>query len=120
MYTIAIVIIIVILSEFYYYISNSKINFIGEFLITKKENETIFPIKYNKYSINGDKIIKHEAGYIFLKENYNLFIKENNKTFLAKKDKIYKINSDFVVEVLDINGKNIIYYYINSNHNNLP
>jgi hypothetical protein len=113
MYIIALIIFIVILIEFYYYISNSKINFIGEYNVIKKEDETVFPKKYNEYSIDGDKIIKHAPGYIFLRENYNLFIKENNKTFLAKKNKIYKIDSDFIVEVIDVNGKNTVYYYIN-------
>ena len=116
MYIIALIIFIVILIEFYYYISNSKINFIVESRVIKKEIETIFPKKYNEYSVNGDKLIKHSPGYIFLKDDYNLFIKNNNKTFLAKKGKIYKLDSDFIVEVIDVNGKNTIYYYIDLLH----
>jgi hypothetical protein len=64
--------------------------------------------------VKGDKLINHLSGYIFLKESYNLFIKEKNKTIIAKKNKIYKINSDFTVEILDVNGKNTFYYYIKS------
>ena len=72
------------------------------------------PVKYNKFSVKGDKLINHFAGYIYLKENYNFFIKEKNKTTMAKKNKIYKIDTDFTVEVLDVNGKTTFYYYIKS------
>jgi hypothetical protein len=78
------------------------------------DDENFLPSKYNEYSVKGDKIINHSAGYILLKENFNFFIKENNKTQLAKKNKIYKINSEFSVEILDVNGKNTVYYYIKS------
>ena len=33
--------------------------------------------------------------------------------FLAKKDIIYNLKSNFTVEVLDVNGKNTVYYYVN-------
>jgi hypothetical protein len=112
---IALIIFIIVLSEFYYGITNSKINISVESLSVKKLDEKInFPEKYNEYSVKGDKTINHHPGYIYLKENFNLFIKENDKTFLAKKDKVYKINSEFGVEVLDVNGKDTIYYYIKS------
>jgi hypothetical protein len=111
---IAIITLIIILIEFYHAFKNSRILIENRSTNIKKEQDNFLPVKYNEYSVNGDKIIKHLNGYIYLKENYNFFIKEKHKTHMAKKNKIYKINTDFTVEVLDINGKNIFYYYIKS------
>lgn len=109
---IAIITLIIILIEFYNAIKNSKTTIMYKIPRDKGlDGENFLPIKYNEYSVKGDKIINHLAGHILLRENYNFFIKENNKTHLAKKNKIYKINSEFIVEVLDVNGKNTVYYY---------
>lgn len=109
---IAIIILIIILTEFYYIIKNCKTSF-SEYLKIKKIEEKIFlPKTYHRYSIKGDKIIDHLPGYILIKDNYNIFIKENNKTFLVKKDTPYILKTNFIVEVLDVNGKNTIYYYV--------
>jgi hypothetical protein len=80
--------------------------------IKKLEEKILLPKKYHEYSIKGDKIINHLPGYILIKDSYNIFIKENNKTFLAKKDVVYNLKSGFSIEVLDVNGKNTIYYYV--------
>ena len=111
---IAIITFVIILIEIYHAIKNSKISFKNKLTSEKKDVEHNFPIKYNKYTVKGDKIINYFAGYIYLKENFNFFIKENDKTFLAKKNKIYKINTNFEVDILDVNGKNTYYYYIKS------
>jgi len=115
---IAIILLIIILIEFYEIFKNSKLGIKNKSSYNKIENENEkflpFKFKYNRYSVKGDKLINHSSGYIYLKENYNFFIREKNKTLFAKKNKIYKINSDFTVEVLDVNGKNIFYYYIKS------
>jgi hypothetical protein len=109
---IAIITLIIILIEFYNAIRNSKTKIVYKSTHDKRLDSVNFlPVKYNEYSVKGDKIIDHMAGYILLKENFNFFIKEKNKTQLAKKNKIYKINSEFTVEVLDVNGKDTIYYY---------
>ena len=127
---IAIILLIIILVEFYSAFKNSRTTIINK--STHDENEKYneneknnenenenesnkkMPVKYNKFSVKGDKLINHFAGYIYLKENYNFFIKEKNKTTMAKKNKIYKIDTDFTVEVLDVNGKTTFYYYIKS------
>jgi hypothetical protein len=116
MYSIfAIITLIIILIEFYNAIRNSKTTIIYKSKHDNRLNdENFFPVKYNEYSIKGDKIINHSAGQILLKENFNFFIKEKNKMYLAKKNKIYKINSEFTIEILDVNGKDTIYYYIKS------
>lgn len=112
---IAIITLIIILIEFYNLIRNSNTKIIYKSIQGKNLDDLKFlKVKYNEYSVKGDKIIDHVAGYILLKENFNFFIKEKNKMYLAKKDKSYKINSEFTVEVLDVNGKNIIYYYTKS------
>ena len=111
---IAIILLIIILIEFYNIFKNSKITIENKSIRDKQDNEKFLPVKYNRYLVKGDKLINHLSGYIFLKESYNLFIKEKNKTIIAKKNKIYKINSDFTVEILDVNGKNTFYYYIKS------
>lgn len=110
---IAIILLVIILIEFYYIIKNYKMSFSDYIKIKKLEKTTSFPKKYHEYSIKGDKIIDHLPGYIFIKDSFNIFIKENNKMFLAKKDIIYNLKSNFSVEVLDVNGKNTVYYYVN-------
>lgn len=112
---IAIITLIIILIEFYTSIRISKKTIIYKFTHDNGlDGENFLPVKYNEYSVNGDKIINHSAGQILLKENFNFFIKEKNKMYLAKKNKIYKINSEFTIEILDVNGKDTIYYYIKS------
>jgi hypothetical protein len=110
---IAIIILIISLIEFYNIIKNYKISFSEYIKIKKLEEKISFPKKYNEYSIKGDKIIDHLPGYFFIKNSFNIFIKEDNKTFLAKKGIFYNLKSNFSVEVLDVNGKNTFYYYIN-------
>ena len=131
---IAIILLIIILVEFYSAFKNSRTTITNKSTHyenknkneknneneneknNENENESNkkMPVKYNKFSVKGDKLINHFAGYIYLKENYNFFIKEKNKTTMAKKNKIYKIDTDFTVEVLDVNGKTTFYYYIKS------
>jgi len=109
---IAVILLIIILIEFYYIIKNYKMSFSEYIKIKKLEEKILLPKKYHEYSIKGDKIINHLPGYILIKDSYNIFIKENNKTFLAKKDVVYNLKSGFSIEVLDVNGKNTIYYYV--------
>jgi hypothetical protein len=111
---IAIISLIIILIEFYNVFKNSKRSIENKSAYNKTEIEKFLHLKYNNYLVKGDKVINHLAGYIYLKDNYNFFIKEKNKTIIAKKNKIYKIDTDFTVEVLDVNGKNVFYYYIKS------
>jgi len=112
---IAIITLIIILIEFYTSIRISKKTIIYKSTrVNGLDGENFLPVKYNEYSVKGDKIINHSAGQILLKENFNFFIKEKNKMYLAKKNKIYKINSEFTIEILDVNGKDTIYYYIKS------
>ena len=110
---IAIIILIIILIECYNIIKNYKMSFSDYIKIKKIDDSISFPKNYNEYSIKGDKIIDHLPGYFFIKDSFNIFIKEDNKTFLAKKGIIYNLKSDFSVEVLDVNGKNTFYYYVN-------
>ena len=109
---IAVILLIIILIEFYYIIKNYKTSFSEYIKIKKLEEKILLPKKYHEYSIKGDKIIVHLPGFILIKDSYNIFIKENNKTFLAKKDVVYNLKSGFSIEVLDVNGKNTIYYYV--------
>jgi hypothetical protein len=109
---IAVILLIIILIEFYYIIKNYKTSFSEYIKIKKLEEKILLPKKYHEYSIKGDKIIDHLPGYILIKDSYNIFIKEDNKTFLAKKDVVYNLKSGFSIEVLDVNGKNTIYYYV--------
>jgi len=109
---IAIITLIIILIEFYHAFKSSKTNFKTKFTPDKiLNNQDFIQVKYNEYFVKGDKIINHAAGYVYLKENFNFFIKETDKSYLAKKNKIYKINKEFSVEILDVNGKNTVYYY---------
>jgi hypothetical protein len=114
---IVIIILIIILTEIYCIFKNKSV---GIEKLNKEivNNEIPVTVRYNEYLVKGDKIIKHKPGYIYVKENFNLFIKEKNNTLLAKKNKVYKFNTDFTVEILDVNGKNTVYYYITTIHNN--
>jgi len=120
----AIITLIIILTEIYHILKhkpldvrNKPLNIKNKKLDIKNkplDNENFNEIKYNKYLVRGDKVIIHDPGYIYLKENFNFFINEKNKTLLAQKNKVYKINTKFTVEIVDVNGKDTIYYYIKS------
>ena len=120
----AIITLIIILTEIYHILKHKPLDIRNKPLYIKNkkldiknkplDNENFNEIKYNKYLVRGDKIIIHDPGYIYLKENFNFFINEKNKTLLAQKNKVYKINTKFTVEIVDVNGKDTIYYYIKS------
>jgi len=120
----AIITLIIILTEIYHILKHKPLDIRNKPLYIKNkkldiknkplDNENFNEIKYNKYLVRGDKVIIHDPGYIYLKENFNFFINEKNKTLLAQKNKVYKINTKFTVEIVDVNGKDTIYYYIKS------
>ena len=71
-------------------------------------------IKFNKYSVIGDKKINHAPGKIMILDDNNIFINTDNHNLFMKKKLIYNIITPFELEILNINtsNKNIIYYYI--------
>ena len=105
MYVIIITIILLIFIEIINYLP--KINL--HFLFKNKENKKIDSFTEYKSEVSFEK--EFESGKLYTNDNYNLFIIKNNETTLVKKDTIYEINEPFILKYININEKNIIYYY---------
>lgn len=69
---------------------------------------------YDSYEVSNDINIKLKPGRIYIKDNYNIFINISDKLILMEKDTVYKIESDFIIEIINVNGENITYYYLNN------
>lgn len=105
MYVIIITITLLIFIEIINYLP--KINL--HFLFKNKENKKIDSFTEYKSEVSFEK--EFESGKLYTNDNYNLFIIKNNETTLVKKDTIYEINEPFILKYININEKNIIYYY---------
>lgn len=105
MYVIIITITLLIFIEIINYLP--KINL--QFLFKNKENKKIDSFTKYKSEVSFEK--EFESGKLYTTDNYNLFIIKNNETTLVKKDTIYEINEPFILKYININEKNIIYYY---------
>lgn len=105
MYVIIITITLLIFIEIINYLP--KINL--HFLFKNKENKKIDSFVEYKSEVSFEK--EFESGKLYTNDNYNLFIIKNNETTLVKKDTIYEINEPFILKYININEKNIIYYY---------
>lgn len=105
MYIIIITITLLIFIEIINYLP--KINL--HFLFKNKENKKIDSFTEYKSEVSFEK--EFESGKLYTNDNYNLFIIKNNEITLVKKDTIYEINEPFILKYININEKNIIYYY---------
>jgi len=122
MYIIILIIIFIIIFELYYVIKNLfniyGVDYINKPIVNLHDfNKNIYTkekkneLKFNKFFVNGDKKIDYKSGKIFTNEDYNIFIQYNNKISLIKKNIIYDIPGNFILEIIDVNEENIIYYY---------
>lgn len=118
MYIILSIIVTIILFEFYALIKSLMPKYIIEKKTKKPEVVDTEPdkLKFNKYSVRGDKKINHIAGKIMISDDHNVFINTENYNTLMKKKKIYDIISPFELEILNVSvlNQNINYYYISN------
>lgn len=105
MYVIIITITLLIFLEIINYLP--KINL--HFVFKNKENKKIDSFTEYKSEVSFEK--QFESGKLYTNDDYNLFIIKNNETTLVKKDTVYEINEPFILKYININEKNIIYYY---------
>lgn len=105
MYVIIITVTLLIFLEIINYLP--KINLY--FLFKNKENKKIDSFTEYKSEVSFEK--QFESGKLYTNDDYNLFIIKNNETTLVKKDTIYEIDEPFILKYININEKNIIYYY---------
>lgn len=116
MYIILSIVVIIILLELYLFTKSLIPEFKSEEKVKKSVNvDTEFDkIKFNKYSVIGDKKINHGPGKIMILDDNNIFINTENYNTLMKKKLIYNITTPFELEILNVNvsNENIIYYYI--------
>ena len=61
------------------------------------------------------KNIEFKPGKIMIKNDYTIFIDYNKDVIPMEKDKIYNIDEDFNIEIINLEGENIEYYYIANN-----
>ena len=118
MYIIFTFIIFIIILELYFVIKNlfdeeikdtkENLHVFNESIYTKGETNKS---DFNTFYVKGDKNIEHKPGKIFINEDFNIFIHYKNKLRLMKKNIIYDIPDNFILEILDVNEKDIIYYY---------
>ena len=122
MYIIILFIIFIIILELYYVIKNSfnirgvnNLNVpdlnIPNFNENAYNDKTKNESKFNTFFVKGDKKIEHNSGKIFIEQDFNIFIHYKGKTNLMKKNTIYDIPDKFTLDIIDINEKNINYYY---------
>jgi len=105
MFIIIVTITLLIFIEIFNYLP--KINL--DSLFKNKENKKIDTFTEYKSEVSFEK--QFESGKLYTNNDYNLFIIKNNETTLVKKDTIYEINESFILKYININEKNIIYYY---------
>ena len=111
----AIIIIILILIFEIYQIFEPEYN-----IPTKQiENNTKLiqdlEVKFEKFVTNEMKNIEFKPGKIMIKNDYTIFIDYNKDVIPMEKDKIYNIDEDFNIEIINLEGENIEYYYIANN-----
>ena len=90
---------------------------IGDFLSTETKEDKIKildekHVNFNVYTTKKDAVINHYPGKIMIKEDHNVVINSDSENILMEKDKIYTLDDDFSVEIINLSGDNIIYYYI--------
>lgn len=64
----------------------------------------------DKYSTNSDIEIKHSPGKFYV-NNDNIFIKIKDRVIIPEINVIYNINEPFTLEIINMTGENINYYY---------
>jgi len=105
MYVIIITITLLIFLEIINYLPKIKLHF----AFKNKENKKIDSFTEYKSEVSFEK--QFESGKLYTNDDYNLFIIKNNETTLVKKGTVYEINEPFILKYININEKNIIYYY---------
>lgn len=107
-YIIILIVITIVTIELYSIIK--KLNF----KVEKKNNYTnnlLSDVKFDEYVVKEDKIIKLGPGKILINDNQNIFINYYKDTIFMKVGIIYTFENPFEIEVVNISGKNILYYY---------
>ncbi len=109
------ILFVVFVVEFFTYIRKNELYF-------KKTKETGTQINYDynskeskkfpldKYSTNSDIEIKHSSGKFYV-NNDNIFIKIKDRVIIPEINVIYNINEPFTLEIINMTGENINYYY---------
>tara|TARA_B100000287_G_scaffold118083_1_gene110009 strand:- start:3645 stop:3989 length:345 start_codon:yes stop_codon:yes gene_type:complete len=104
----------IVLFELYYLYNDLKIK------IHEKDKEDLLLKTHNgnlignlkEHIVEKDILIEHLPGKVFIKDNHNIFINYDNKVELMKKDIIYDLKSNFYLDVLKLNNKEVNYFYI--------
>jgi len=86
-------------------ITNLKTSDVINFKTEESSSNTL-----DKYSTNSDIEIQHSPGK-FLVKNNNIFIKIKDRVIIPELNVIYNISESFKVEIINMTGENIHYYY---------
>lgn len=109
-----IIIILILIFEIYQIIK-------PEYNISTKHTENIakpiqdLGVKFEKFETNEMKNIEFKPGKIMIKNDYTIFIDYNKDVIPMEKDKIYNIDEDFNIEIINLGGEKLEYYYIANN-----
>ena len=110
-YIIILIILIVIIVELYSVLKNFKIEKEKNNYINKSGKELPEDVKFDEYIVKEDKIIKLSPGKLLIQDKQNLFIHYHDDIIFMKPGIIYTFENPFEIEVVNITGKNILYYY---------
>ena len=110
-YIIILIILSVIIVELYSVFKNFKIEKDKNNYIDKSGKELMDVVKFDEYVVKEDKIIKLSPGKLLIKDNQNLFIQYHDDIIFMKPGIIYTFENPFEIEVVNITGENILYYY---------
>lgn len=72
-------------------------------------------VNFEKFTTNKMENVYFKPGKIMIKNDYTIFIDFNKNVIPMEKDKIYNIDDDFNIEIINLEGENIEYYYIANN-----
>tara|TARA_B110000285_G_C14869071_1_gene488289 strand:- start:477 stop:809 length:333 start_codon:yes stop_codon:yes gene_type:complete len=110
MYAILIIILIIALLEIYNIIPERQNELISNKINTTEE----INFKLNEYQAKEGTNIFHYPGRILIKESYNLILKYSEENILMEKGTLYNIKDNFEIEIINIDNKDIVYYYTRS------
>ena len=79
-------------------------------IVINFKTEESSPIILDKYSSDTDIEINHLPGKFYI-DNDNIFIKIKDRVIIPEINVIYDIPESFKIEIINMTGENINYYY---------
>jgi len=104
--------VIIIFVEFFTYVRKKKsVNVYNTKNIpTNFKTEESYSKILDKYSTGSDIEIEHLPGKFYVKDN-NIFIKIKDRVIIPELDVVYNISETFTLEIINMTGVEINYYY---------